>query len=542
MIRTLHSIPTNGKKLNVCAYARVSADKYEAEMSLANQISYYTTLILENNNWEYCGVYADEGISGCSLDKRDQFKNMVQKAMNGFIDIILVKSISRFGRNITDVIGAINELRTMGVEVYFEKENISSLDATSTVALNLYAQLAESELKSMQENVKWSVDKRMKNGRYRIPVEEMLGYRYDKNGQLRIVEEEAKIIRLIFDMYINGITQRCIAETLMEHGYKTSLGSPIWNPKKVQIILINEKYAGDCLLHKEYNDYSTRSRRVITNRGEKDSYYVKDGHPAIISREVWNKACALRKERAIKFKRERGYQKPTQWPETSFGVCPYCGKNYFIKRIANTNKGTIKYSLTCGTNKQVLTCRESESIFIDDLRNIVCEQLKILKSNPLELKKQLKESFLFNKEPVLAKISILNDEIDMLKNKLTSFVSIDDDAKRAVEEEINAKIDKLTLDKKSLENELLTHANNEHYIKEIMNQIESISTTDFADSYRKIFKKVIIKSRTDLTFIIGNENVSELNLLNLEKQFKGNLLIKFRAQMYKVNFGVFFNA
>src|SRR5574344_1567397 len=133
MLRTLHPIPADGRKLKVCAYARVSADKYDAEMSLDNQISYYTTLILDNPNWDYCGVYADEAVTGTSILKREQFKNMVAKAMRGMIDIILVKSISRFGRNITDVIGAINELRTKGIEVFFEKENILTLDSTANV-------------------------------------------------------------------------------------------------------------------------------------------------------------------------------------------------------------------------------------------------------------------------------------------------------------------------------------------------------------------------------------------------------------------------
>ena len=148
---------------------------------------------------------------------------MVDKALKGMIDIILVKSISRFGRNIVDVIGAINKLRTMGVEVYFERENISSLDVTSTIALSMYAQLAESEAISMSQNMTWAIDKRMKAGKYYIPVNEMLGYRYDSEGNLYIVESEARIIREIFSMYIQGLSLLFIARTMMENKEKTPI-------------------------------------------------------------------------------------------------------------------------------------------------------------------------------------------------------------------------------------------------------------------------------------------------------------------------------
>lgn len=540
MIRTLHSIPQNGRKLNVCAYARVSADKNEAEMSLSNQISYYTTLILENENWEYCGVYADEGISGASLNKRIQFQNMVDKAMTGLIDIILVKSISRFGRNITDVIGVINNLRTMGVEVFFEKENISSLDATSTVALNMYAQLAESELKSMKENIRWSVDKRMRKGIYRLPVENMLGYQYDASGKLYIVEKEAEAVRLIFDLYNKGITQRSIADVLMKKGYKTGIGSEEWSPKKIQRILVNEKYVGDCRLQKEYCD-PNNCRNQIVNRGEKDSYYVKDGHPAIITRDVWDKACALRDSRATQFHKEKGSSKPKVWPETTFGICPFCGRNYFIKRLVNSKSG-IKYCLTCSTNKQVLTCRESESVFIDDLREIITKQIKILKENPLLLKNMLKKTFLFDENPIKDKINLLNKQINSLRLKINNFKDIMDDARKALEDEITKQIDILSSQKKMLENDLLTQSNNEFLIKNILNNLDSLPDYEFSEDYRKLFKKVVIKSRTDLTFIIGSDKLEGLDLLNLSKLFTGTYDIKFRAQIYTVTFGVFLNA
>lgn len=539
MIKTMHHLPPDGSKLNVCAYARVSSDRSEAEMSLDNQIDYYTTLILSNPDWEYCGVYADEGISGTSLLNRKQFKIMVDKALKGMIDIILVKSISRFGRNIVDVIGAINKLRTMGVEVYFERENISSLDVTSTIALSMYAQLAESEAISMSQNMTWAIDKRMKAGKYYIPVNEMLGYRYDPEGNLYIVESEAKIIREIFSMYIQGLSLLFIARTMMEKGYKTGVGSSNWNEKTITRILLNEKYVGDCSMHKTFSA-KLSARTQVVNRGEKDAYYVKDGHPAIISRETWDEACAIRERRRIQFKHERGETKAPFKEESYFGVCAHCGRNYFIKRLKNGNN--IRYTLTCSANKATLTCRESESVFVEDLKDIILAQINVIKGDMISFKKELKKAFIIDTTAIQQRLDEVNNRINEFKIRIeTPSIKIDD-AFLALKREILKEIDNLMIEKKALENTLLTQTNNESMIKEILESAEKLSCTDREQKYKFFFKKMIVKSRTDLTFIIGNDDVSKLDLLNLPKLFKGTYKIKVRAQFYTVNFGVFFNA
>ena len=536
MLSTMHSIPTNGRKLNVAAYARVSSERYEAEMSLENQIDYYTTLILENPNWEYCGVYADEGISGTELLKRKQFKNMVEKALKGMIDIILVKSISRFGRNITDVIGAINKLRAKGVEVFFERENISTLDTTSTIALSLYAELAEQEVISMSQNCAWAVDKRNKAGRYRLPVEEMLGYEYNENNELVIVESEAEIIRQVFEMYVRGLGLRFIANAMMEKGYKTGKGLSNWTEKTITRILINEKYVGDAILQKSFSPHmSARTQHV--NRGERDSYYVKDGHPAIIDRETWDAACALRQKRRTVYKREKGCTAKIT-PETGFGICPYCGKNYFLKRLANGKYG-IKYTLSCSSNRNMLTCRESESVFKEDMKAIVLEQIKIIKSDLHGFKKLLKESLTFDTTAIKEELDGLNKKINEHKAKLETCSGKIDDAYIALKHEILEEIDNLILRKKTLENVLLTQLDNEGTIKDILAVVDSLSSTDLDQDYRKLFKRAVIKSRTDITFIIGGENLEGIDLLNLPKGMPGTHTIKVRAQLYKVSFGLY---
>ena len=539
MYRTLHPIPTNGRKLNVCGYARVSADKFDAEMSLDNQISYYTTLILDNPNWNYCGVYADEAVTGTSVLKREQFKSMVAKAMKGMIDIILVKSISRFGRNITDVIGAINDLRTVGVEVFFEKENISTLDSTANVALAMYAQIAESQAKSMSDNMKWSIDKRMKKGKYRIPVEEMLGFTYDGKGNLIIVEEEAKIIRQIFSMYLQRVSLLTIARTMEEQEYKTGIGSSTWNEKTITRILTNEKYVGDCHLQKEFTSKMS-SRRQIINRGELDSYYLKDAHPAIIDRNTWDAACALRAERRIKYNMPKGMEKKPPRIETGFAVCPYCGKNYFVKRLANAKSG-IKYTLTCSSNRSTLTCRESETVFIEDLKDIVLELIATLKTNPQTLRKELRNALFIDEKPIKFKINSINDEIDLLRTKLKSIDGKFDDCYIAIRDEIELNIENLMAEKKKLENSLLTQLDYDSKIKEIIATVDSLSSEDRNQNYRSLFKKLVVKSRTDLTFIVGNDDLSGIDLQALPRCFEGEHKIKVRGQFYLVKYGIFFN-
>ena len=535
---TRHPLPIDGRKLNVCAYARVSTDKDLAEMSLETQIQFYTTEILKNDNWEYCGVYADEGITGTSITNRKNFIKMVDKALHGFIDIILVKSISRFGRNITDVIAAINQLREKGVEVYFEKENISTLDNSATIALGIWAKLAEQEAKNVSENVLWSIEKRMKKGRYRVPVEEMLGYAYD-GDELVIIENEAKIVREIFDMYIQGLSTSYIAREMENRGYKTGTGRTHWTCKSVNTTIRNEKYAGDCLLHKTMQKHMS-SRTQIVNRGEKDSYYVKNGHPAIVSREVWDKACAIMEERRIKMGKAKGMIQPPKSVYAGFGLCPYCGKNYYIKRLTNAKSG-IKKCLACASNKALLTCLESESVFLDDLKLILSKQIMILKSNIVAFKTALENTYINNEEILRERISLLNDKIDALRVKINSLESKLGESYQTLKNELKNELNTLLQEKQRVENELLTSGDASITIKNTLHTLEKLNDENMEDTFRQLFKRMIVKNRLDLTFIIGNDDLTCLNLLDLPKQFTGTQQIKVRSQFYTVNFGIFIN-
>lgn len=267
-IKSLHKI-TTGTNLKVCAYARISSDKEELETSLNEQVAYYTSVILENPEWDFSGIYADNGISGTSIYERKQFVKMLEDARNGLINIILVKSISRFARNLLDLLEVVRELRLLGIEIYFEQQNISSLDVKCDQMITLYADFAEDEAKSMSLNVKWRYEKNRRDGIYHIPTGSMKGYRYNDKGEIEIIEEDAKFIRTAFDMYLANYSVQQICDYFKANGFKTVTGKDEWGPGSVRLILQNEKYVGDCLMMKEYHE-SYKDHKRHLNHGERE--------------------------------------------------------------------------------------------------------------------------------------------------------------------------------------------------------------------------------------------------------------------------------
>ena len=211
-------------KRKVAAYARVSTEQDEQLTSYGNQIEYYTSYIKNRSDWEFVGVYSDEGISGLSTKRRTGFNRMIEIALNGGIDLILTKSVSRFARNTLDTLETVRKLKEKGIEVYFEKENIYTLDNKGELFLTIMATLAQEESRSISENVTWGKRRLMAQGKFSLPYAHFLGYKRGADGKPQIVEEEAQIVKQIFDMYIKGKSLRDIARTLMRTGIPTPYG------------------------------------------------------------------------------------------------------------------------------------------------------------------------------------------------------------------------------------------------------------------------------------------------------------------------------
>lgn len=235
---------TGMQKKRVCAYARVSTDQEDQINSYKAQIHEYTKHINDNPEWIFQGMYADEGLSGTSIKKRVQFLNMIDDARHGKIDLILTKSMSRFARNTVDSLTIIRELRNLGVEVFFEKENLYSSDSKVDFMLTIFSSIAQEESRNISENIKWGYRKRFKEGIVHINTNRFLGYDKDENGNIVINSQEAKTVKMIFNLYIAGYSTREIAEHLTHNNIVNGRGVVLWKPATITSILTNEKYSG----------------------------------------------------------------------------------------------------------------------------------------------------------------------------------------------------------------------------------------------------------------------------------------------------------
>lgn len=294
--RHIHSVDQFKKAsyIRVAAYCRVSTQEESQQNSYAAQKSYYTELIFSRLGWEIAGIYADEGKSGTTRKSRINFNQMIEDAKNGKIDYIITKSISRFARNTVDTLDCVHELQRLHppVGVYFERENIDTLNQNSEMFLTFYCSMAQEESHSISENIKWSIRKKMAEGKPHINLHRMLGYDYDKHKDEWIInEKQADIVRYIFNRFLQGISASGIAKELNKDG-KTTVNKKRWRADAILSILRNEKYTGDLLMQKTYTE-SFLTHKSIKNTGEVTQYFKENHHNAIISREAWKKTQEL---------------------------------------------------------------------------------------------------------------------------------------------------------------------------------------------------------------------------------------------------------
>lgn len=344
----LTTADTTKQKKRVAAYARVSTDSDEQLSSYEAQVEFYTRHIQSNPEWEFVNVYTDEGISGTNTKKREGFNRMVADALAGKIDLILTKSISRFARNTVDTLTAIRKLKEKNVEVYFEKENIYTLDAKGEVMITIMSSLAQEESRSISENVTWGKRRSMEEGRFSLAYKYFLGYKKGEDGLPKIVEEEAKIIREIYSRFLEGETVRAIADYLTRQGIPTPRGKEQWSVSTIMSILTNEKYKGDALLQKTYTaDFLTKT--VKRNHGEVPQYYIKDSHPAIIDPETFELV-----QQEIERRHPNRRQLHRNSPFTAKIICGDCG-GYYGRKVWHSNSKHRKYIWRCNKKYQTGT-------------------------------------------------------------------------------------------------------------------------------------------------------------------------------------------
>lgn len=308
------------------AYVRVST-KSDAQLhSFEYQYEYWEKEIKDTYKCEFVGIYADRGVSGRSLSRRPEQLKMLEDAKKHKFDLIYVKSVSRFARNTTELLTTIRELRDEGIGVFFEREQIDTLSPTSELFLTIAAAVAENDLKIYSDNKRWAYNEKFKNG-YVCAGSRIYGYKMNnETNTLEIVPEEAKIVKRIFDLCIKGYGNHRITQLLESEGIKNPLGNDTWEPKSISYILTNEKYKGDSLQQKYICILNVKK----VNKGERPQYYVENTHEPIVSKEVWEKANEIRKER-IHYN-----SKPIDIDYAFTGMirCPICGKHYMHKIIS----------------------------------------------------------------------------------------------------------------------------------------------------------------------------------------------------------------
>ena len=310
------------RKKRVCAYARVSSDRDEAFHSLSTQISYYQKTIAEHGDWEYAGVFSDRGITG-TKEERPGFQAMLEACREGKIDIVLAKSITRFARNTVVLLSTVRELRSLGIDIYFEEERIHTLSAQGELMISLLAARAQEESRSASENQKWRIQKCYEQG---IPVTgNCLGYRM-VDHQFLIDEEEEQIVLRIFSMYLSGMGISAIAKELTLEGAKNRFGQVKWSSNGIREIIRNEKYIGNLRLQKKYvSDHITKKQ--VKNRGEKPIFEVTDAHDAIIDQKVFADVQKEIEQRASRKKPNKGIKRPFSGMIT----CGKCNRGYSFK-------------------------------------------------------------------------------------------------------------------------------------------------------------------------------------------------------------------
>ena len=320
------------RKKQVAGYARVSTASDEQFTSYEAQIDYYTQYIKGHSDWEFVRVYSDEGISGTNTKKRDGFNEMISEALAGKIDLIVTKSVSRFARNTVDSLTIVRKLKEKGVEVYFEKENIYTLDSKGELLITIMSSLAQEESRSISENVTWGRRKQFADGKVCLPYGRFLGYEKGPDGLPKIIPEQAETVRYIYDLFMLGMTPWSIAKRLTEEGHTTPSGKTVWQGSTVRSILTNEKYKGDALLQKAFT-VGFLEKKCKVNEGEVPQYYVRDSHPAIIAPELFDRV-----QTEIQRRQAMGNKYSGKSVLSGKIVCGDCGEVYGVKVWNSTDK------------------------------------------------------------------------------------------------------------------------------------------------------------------------------------------------------------
>lgn len=394
-IDTKAAITQNYRQLRVAAYCRVSTKQDEQLNSYEVQRTHYEERIRTEPKWSLVGIFADKGITGTSMKKRDEFNKMLRLCYKGKIDMIIVKSISRFARNTLDVIKITRKLREIKVDVYFEEQGIHSIDPASEFYITIYGSIAQSESENISANVKWGKAQSAKQGNVPFQCKHFLGYIKNADGEIEIVPDEAEIIREIYERYLSGESLYGIKCYLEAKEIPTPAGCSVWRQETIRSILSNEKYKGDAIINKTYVS-DCISKRVKVNNGERNKYYIENNHPAIIDAGTF---ARVQEEIARRSGKPKVKQKGTKTELSRYSskyalsellICGECRTPY--RRCTWTAKGKRKVVWRCINRLDYgkKYCHHSPSIEESLLQDAVMRAIMQTAKQNIEVLKTLK--------------------------------------------------------------------------------------------------------------------------------------------------------
>lgn len=476
-------------KLRVAAYCRVSTDTEEQATSYEAQVEHYTDYINKNPEWDLAGIYADDGISGTNTKKREEFNRLIDDCMNGKIDMVITKSISRFARNTLDCLQYIRQLKDKHIPVFFEKENINTLDSKGEVLLTIMASLAQQESQSLSQNTKMGLQFRFQQGKIMVNASRFLGYTKDDDGNLVIVSEEAEIIKRIYYEYIEGASENKIAQSLEDDGILTGAGNTKWWPSSLTKILTNEKYMGDALLAKTYTvDFLTKKR--VKNNGIVPQYYVENSHPAILSKEVFNMAQEERARRSRVHKKQRGRVAgngySSQFALSGRVICSECDEIYRRIHWNNRGKKSIVWRCVSRFDKTGKTCSNSPTVQEPVLHQAVMKGINESFTDKESWKKILKENVeIALGENHAAEIDEIDERLEFLQKELMKLVVGNESYNDVAEEIHNLRDRKLQL---ATENSM---RNNEQKRTDALLEFIENQDSELKDYDEKLVRRVV---------------------------------------------------
>ncbi len=525
-------------ELRVGAYCRVSTDSEDQLNSYNSQVKYYTDLINSKPDWTLVDIYADEGITGTQVGKRENFQRMVNDCASGKIDMIITKSISRFARNTVDTLQYVRKLKDRNIAVFFEDENINTLSMDGELLLTVLSSVAQQEVENISANVKKGLKMKMQRGEM-VGFHGCIGYNYDPVAKtLTINEEEAEIIRYIFDRYISGIGSYRISKELQEKGYTSKSGYKSWHGSAIITILKNEKYKGDLLLGKSFISDPITKKKIINN-GEEDKYYITNHHEPIISPEIFDLAQEIMKKRSAPIKdfaHSNGYR-PNKYAFSQMIKCGFCGHKYQRRGPNDKNNNALTgWNCAHAVHNGKQACIDSrfveeriiESGFIDTLNSLKISD--ILSDFIYSLK-----SILTDKSPerkadeILKEISILESKKKQLLDIRMEGVLTKEDFEiqyKLINEKIDVKKEQLAKVNVELDNKQLIASRIEDFIK-----VLSIKNIDKFD--RETFELLV-----DEVVIGGYDEDGNPDPYLIEYKFKIDYNYKINGQAIKKKYTV----